>query len=337
MAKHVPLVRAAALAPPLLWMRERGLDRTRRLEEAGLPTTLLDEPERPIALHAGIRFFAALAESQGPDTGCRVVTETSLAQLSTVGRLALGARTPREALHRLMRAYPHHSSHEQFIVRQDGDRLTIRHWFVTAIDDAALHICHQYIAALIRALTSGCGLAGPRLAGAALVPHPQAGLVHLEPFLDGTPKAATDRTLTVALRDSVLDRPYLNPMRDRGPFDLQPIRGDGTLAGSLRLILPGILEDRPARIGEIADLAGMSPRTLQRRLAAENTSLSDIVDALRREQALSRLAEGRDAVGRISADLGYSDQSSLTRAMRRWSDAPPSRFRPAAAAMTNRK
>lgn len=327
MASPVPLVRAASLVPVLLWMRAHGLSRAPRLREAGLPDTLFDEPERPIALHAGIRFFAALAEGQGPDLGCRVVTETSIAQLSNLGLVALGARTPREAMGRLMRAYPHHSSHEQFIVRSAGGHLSIRHWFVTEIDDAALHICQQYVAALIRALTAGCGRSGPRLAAVSLIPHPQAGLDHLAPFLDGRPTAATDRTLSITLPDAVLDRPYLKPMRDRGPFDLEPIRGDGTLTASLRLILPGMLEEGPVRIPEIAVLAGTSPRTLQRRLAAERTSLSEIVDDLRREQALARLTSSHEPVGSISADLGYSNQSSLTRAMRRWSDAPPSRLR----------
>ena len=337
MASPVPLIRAAALAPVLLWMGERGLSWSLRLHEAGLPTTLLDEPERPIALHAGIRFFAGVAETQGPDFGCRVVTETSFAQLSTLGRVALGARTPREALDRLMRAYPHHSSHEQFIVRTGHGRLTIRHWFVTGMDDAALHLCHQYTAALVRAVTAGCGLTGPRLAEVRLIPHPEAGLDHLIPYLDGRPEPATDRTLTLAFPDAVLDRPYLKPTRDRGPFDLGPIRGDGTLTASLRLILPGILDDRPARIAEIAEIAGTSPRTLQRRLAEEATSLSGIVDDLRREQALARLAEGREPGGSISADLGYSDQSSLTRATRRWSDAPPSRYRRTGGLMESRE
>jgi AraC-like DNA-binding protein len=329
MSRAIPLVRASALAPVLLWMRARGLDPEARLRDAGLPTTLLDEPERPIALLAGIRFFAALAEREGPDFGCRVVCDASVAQLASFGRVALGARTPREALKRMMRAYPHHSSHEQFVVLPEPGGLTVRHWFLVGIDDAALHVCHQYVAAMIRAVTANCGIAGPRLSGVRLVPHPRAGLDHLRGYLDGTPRPATDGTLTVSLTDAVLDRPYRRPTRDRGPSRLSPIRGDGTLAASLRLILPGILQDRPARVAELAELAGASPRTFQRRLAAERTSLSQIVDGLRRERALDRLAHGRDPVGSISADLGYSDQSSLTRAMRRWSDAPPTRVRQA--------
>ena len=146
-------------------------------------------------------------------------------------------------------------------------------------------------------------------------------------LLDGQVEPASDRCMTIVLRDAALDRAYLRPTRDRGSFDLSSIRGDGTLTHSLRCILPGILDHGPARIDEIAALAGTSLRTLQRRLAAEGTSLSEEVDRLRRQQALERVTGSRDPVGEISVDLGYSNQSSFTRAMRRWADQPPSRLR----------
>jgi AraC-like DNA-binding protein len=308
-------------------MRDRGLSWQARLRDAGLPASLLFEPERPIALLAGTRFIATASTTEGPDIGCRVVHDTSIVQLASFGRVALGARTPREALANLMRAYPHHSSHEQFAVVARSGTVAVRHRFLVDVEDTELHLCHQYVAALIRSLTAGTGLAGPRLAGVKITPHPVSGLDHLRPYLDNLVDAATDRTATITISDAVLDRPYLRQTRERTPVRLSSIRGDGTLAYSLRTILPGVLELGPAQIAQIAALAGTSPRTLQRRLAAEGTSLSDEIDRLRREQALGRVVGSRDPVGDIAADLGYSDQSSLTRAMRRWANMPPSQMR----------
>ena len=62
-------------------------------------------------------------------------------------------------------------------------------------------------------------------------------------------------------------------------------------------------------------------------LADEGATLSGVIDDIRRDQALARLSNGREPVASISAELGYSDQSCLTRAMRRWTNAPPSRIR----------
>ncbi len=327
MSRPIPLVRAAALAPFLIWMRDHGLSWQARLRDAGLPATLLFEPERPIALLAGTRFLATASETEGSDIGCRVVSDMSIGHLARFGRVALGARTPRDAFANLMRAYPHHSSHEQFLVTPGSGMVTVRHRFLVDLDDVALHVCQQYVAAMIRAVIGGTGLNGPRLARVQLTPHPVSGLDHLGPHLDARVEPASDRSMSVTLRDAVLDRPYLRPAPYREPLELSSIRGDGTLAHSLRCILPGVLDNGPARIDEIAALAGTSLRTLQRRLAAEGTSLSDEVDRLRRQQALERVTGSRDPVGEISVDLGYSNQSSFTRAMRRWADQPPSRLR----------
>ena len=93
----VPIVRAAAIAPFLSWMRANGIAWETRLQAAGLPTGLLEEPERPIPLIAGARFIRDASRAHGPDIGCRVVSDTSIAELAALGRVALGARTPRGA------------------------------------------------------------------------------------------------------------------------------------------------------------------------------------------------------------------------------------------------
>jgi AraC-like DNA-binding protein len=63
-------------------------------------------------------------------------------------------------------------------------------------------------------------------------------------------------------------------------------------------------------------------RTLQRRLAAEGTSFSALVEGVRREAALTGIA-GPASMADLSAQIGYANQSSLTRAVRRWTGAPP--------------
>ena len=114
---------------------------------------------------------------------------------------------------------------------------------------------------------------------------------------------------------------------DALPDELRRIRGEGTLEASLRIILPGMLDHRTPTLEELAALVPTSPRTFQRRLAAEGHSLSSLIHKVRREQALARLAHGSEPLSVIAAELGYSAQSSLSRAARRWTGAPPSRLR----------
>ncbi len=332
MSHIVPIVRAAGVAPFLSWMRANGIAWETRLRAAGLPAGLLEQPERPIPLIAGVRFVRDASRTEGPDIGCRVVSDTSIAELAALGRVALGARTPRGAFRRLMQAYAHHSSHELFVVTDEPDGLTLRHSFLVRLDVETVHACHQYVAAMARAVLAGTGHRGPRLARVAITPHPEAGLGHLRGRLDVEPEPAKDGVLTVTMRNDALDRPYLRPSRDRGPDsgmadELSRIRGDGTLEASLRIILPGMLENGMPTVADLAALASTSPRTFQRRLAAEGATLSSIIHDIRREQALARLARSREPLGVIAADLGYSAQSSLSRAARRWAGTSPSRLR----------
>ncbi len=68
-------------------------------------------------------------------------------------------------------------------------------------------------------------------------------------------------------------------------------------------------------------------RTLQRQLAEQGTTFAQLVDAVRREEALRRLQETDMSFGQLSGILGFSEQSAFTRACRRWFGAPPKEVR----------
>lgn len=70
-----------------------------------------------------------------------------------------------------------------------------------------------------------------------------------------------------------------------------------------------------------------SPRTLHRRLAAENTSFRALVDVHRQEQAQRLLRDGIQPIERIAELLGYADPSNFGRSCRRWFGCSPREFR----------
>ncbi|MFE0511447.1 AraC family transcriptional regulator [Streptomyces sp. NPDC058964] len=80
-------------------------------------------------------------------------------------------------------------------------------------------------------------------------------------------------------------------------------------------------------VEDIAARLGLHPRTLQRRLAAEGLSVTDLVDVVRRDTAERLLVETDMALGRIARRLGYAEQSALSRACRRWFGVTPSAIR----------
>jgi AraC-like DNA-binding protein len=82
-----------------------------------------------------------------------------------------------------------------------------------------------------------------------------------------------------------------------------------------------------ASVGHVARRLHVSPRTLQRRLADEGTSLKAVLDEVRREIALTCLRDRGMHAGEVAALLGFSDSSAFHRAFRRWTGVAPSTIR----------
>ena len=87
--------------------------------------------------------------------------------------------------------------------------------------------------------------------------------------------------------------------------------------------LEKILGTASPTIDYIANLMGVTARTLRRRLTAQGTSFRKILESVRREryEILSRQPELSQV--QIAAMLGYSEQSAFSRAYRKWHGASP--------------
>jgi AraC-like DNA-binding protein len=76
-------------------------------------------------------------------------------------------------------------------------------------------------------------------------------------------------------------------------------------------------------VPSIAEEIGLSPRTLQRRLAEEGTSLRELVRR-HRAQIVDRLLKDRKTKMTVIAhDVGYSDATTFSRAFKSWSGETP--------------
>jgi AraC-like DNA-binding protein len=78
---------------------------------------------------------------------------------------------------------------------------------------------------------------------------------------------------------------------------------------------------------QLARLLETSPRTLQRRLADEGTSLTAIIDDERRTRALAAVIDSSRTVVDTAMICGYTDPANFTRAFRRWTGMSPLEFR----------
>lgn len=72
---------------------------------------------------------------------------------------------------------------------------------------------------------------------------------------------------------------------------------------------------------------GISPRTLQIRLEAKGESFTEMVEERRAAIARQLIALGDLSMIEIAGLLGYAEQSSFSRAFRRWYGASPQQVR----------
>lgn len=331
MSQTVPLIRAAAMIPFVRWMKQNNRPLDPSLRAVDLETLPFMKPDHPIALINALRFIEALSDAEGPDIGCRVVSSSTLIELALIGKIALGTRTPREALERVASSLPYHCSHELITVWRKGKVSTVRSLMSVKVSQTARHIQQQYSASILSVLCELSGAPQPVFKQIALAPHPVHGLDHLRPCLDSKIVASNTRALTIEVDNSVLDRPFPTCARDRSggalPPGVETLQYGGKLGDSARPILEDMLEFGRPSVEGLAVAAGVSTRTLQRRLSQEGLTFTSLLDDVREQIALKKLASGGASIGAIAATLGYTGQGALTRAMHRWRGAAPKDIR----------
>jgi AraC-like DNA-binding protein len=107
----------------------------------------------------------------------------------------------------------------------------------------------------------------------------------------------------------------------------RPAGYQGDLIAFLRKTLASYLPDGSTDINLAARLARTSVRTLQRRLAEEGTTYSELLEEVRYDAAVARLKDSRSTITEVGRQLGYRDPAIFTRAFRRWTGTTPSEFR----------
>jgi len=84
-----------------------------------------------------------------------------------------------------------------------------------------------------------------------------------------------------------------------------------------------LLPHGQARIAEISQRLGVSPRTLERRLACEGMTFSRVLDELRFDLARRYLQERDMPISEVAWLLGYRESSAFNHAFKRWTGKTP--------------
>lgn len=324
----VPLIRSAAVAPILRWMRENDRDPGPMLQKVDLGWYSEQRPLEPIPLRSASKLLRNLARVEGPDLPWRIVRDGGFYEIGLLASISLKAHTPRGIMKLVESAIPVHCTNETFTVSENSDNdLIAEHGWTLVYDDETLHYVQQYCAAMV---TLVCGLTPHEesyFRDIQMVPHPENGLDHLRPWLGDCVAGHDKKSLKITIPAAIADAPIsLNAAESPplvGNWEWVPLREGMSVSYSVVLLLKGMLRDGNPTIDRIAAASATSRRSLQRSLAAEGTTFSAVLETARHQLAKEMIKGGETSMRVLATELGYANQSAFTRAFRRWEGHPP--------------
>lgn len=268
-----------------------------------------------IALEAKRLVLRRIAEAHGLATVYEIGRDIRLAPFDPILHMLLGARTGLEVVERWQRMERYvHSRHRLRVERRGARDLMLAH--VSERDEPPDAAEDLLVAGLLVGLLErrGCADVALRLVG--------DGTGEVDPRrvdANAQPQATARWRLTWRAE----------PPSDAASRPSPLGAGQAVPRGLTARVLARLAED-PARtwsLRVLADDLGLSPRTLQRRLAGDGASLSRAIAELRTREASRLLAETQTPIGLVGLLSGYADPPHFSRAFKKRVGLGPREYR----------
>lgn len=325
---NIPLTRSQFLLPFMGILDELGAPTISFLEKARLPSSLETNSDLYIPLLPAIRFIETAQSSQGiKDFGFLASQRLHFSHLREKTRVLIAhSATLLVALRHACNEASREDTILSMWIEHDNDHVRICSRL--AITNRLQHLEHAqwlqniFLIYIVRQFT-GPNWTPPVMAFEAHY-TPSEATQSLWPnvrFLSG------QNATWISIPLSCLS--LSNHMT--GSFHPVLVQEDGPsgydIVELLNLMLPPYLDGGVPTLAEIAEMAGVSARTFQRKLANVDFVYSDILDAVRFKRSSSLLRETDSKIIDIAYASGYSDPAHFSRAFRRISGVTPSQFR----------
>jgi len=302
------------------------------LGQAKLPMWHYRDPDDLIPKHHIFEFMDQAARSLGsPTFGLQVGAQTSLSSMGSVGRLIASSLTTYHAVSTSCRLIHLHNAGSRLSLVEAGDEV----WFCHRESHSPkTGRWHKELFTLMRGIDNVRMGAGPSWwpTKVRLQTH-EAPPRELREALGDPEIRIGQRTTAFAVPRRLLAL----PLQRRGT----PVRNSQEEEARLRQTAPApgfvetlrqlagtlLKEERPPRIEIMAEITSLSVRTLQRRLAENRLSHSELIDQARYQAATRLLADSDIRMTDIAMELNYTDSANFTRAFKRWAGVTPREYR----------
>jgi AraC-like DNA-binding protein len=309
-------------------VRELGGDPVALARAAHLPPDAIGDHDSFVSYRGVVAVLEAAAATTGtPDFGRRLGTRQGIDILGPLGVAARTAANVGAALGAIEEYMAVYSPAIAISVRAaPTEPLAVFDWRIT-VDRAPAHrqAAELALGVSLRVFRLLAG-ADFRPTSVQLRHEPLTGPPSYEDYF-GCPVQFSQSTYGFRFKPAVLLRSLSNDSEVHAVVQeyLASVIGSSD-AGTVEVVRQLIRRTLPTGgpdLTVVADQLALHPRTLQRELAAHGTSFAELIDEVRRHEAERYLRETSMPLSQLAGVLGYSEQSALSRACRRWFGEPP--------------
>lgn len=325
----IPLTNVALILPYTCLLESMGAPVERLLARSGIPVGLLQHPAATVPLQNAFRFGELACRTQGTEyLGLHVGLANSLDDYGSYGQILKRSLTIHEYLRKGIALYNTLITGQRCWLSEHGKVLRFN---VATVGEPGLGSYQSHLETLVVTIATLRGAAGRdwspaeiSLAYKSREPPPEIDLFTGSRISRGTgetyftiPRTMMQRRFTAVNSDI--------PTTNRGSPAEHPLPED--MGGLVQVQIEALLSDRTLHVDTVAESLAMSRRGLQRSLAEQGLTYSQLLTDIRVRKAAVWLENTDKTIAEIAFELGYRDASNFTRAFRRQTGVPPQAFR----------
>lgn len=316
------------LNPLITLLRQHGANVDAMLDEARIPLTALANPDYVLSPAQELRFTGdALRRLDMPELGLRMGPRYHLSAYGMLGLAVMTSPNLLEAYRVLFHNILMTWTYLHWSLRVENGVVTIALGRLRDLGD-----CHQYmidrgLAASYTISTEALGKRLPLIELNVAQPRPDYADAYEEFF--GCPVNFSAAGNEYRFAEEYLHEPLLqSETASARVFAAQCERICAELerGGSFAELIRQHLVQLPNQLASLETIAARlctTPRTIQRKLAQEQTSFKELVEDVRKNLAIEYLQSTGLSVEEIALRLGYADAPSFSHAFKRWTGGSP--------------
>ena len=326
--RSIPVTRVAFLLQYAALARHMGAPVESLLAASGIPDELLEHPAAAVCLNSAYKFGElACKATQTEHLGLYIGMNTHLEDLGPIGEHLKHSTTVYDYLQRGISLYNMMITGQRIWLSDHGEEV---HLNLATVGEpgigpyqSQLETLSVTVMALRRALGRDWSPGKFSLTFQSKESFPENSCFEGSYFQKGA------QTSFMAIPRAALGKRFSGYRHQASqlPESIETHRFTDDLSDLVHHQIEALLSEENLHIDTVAESLMMSRRSLQRSLAEQGTSYSELLADTRVRQAMDLLQFSEETIADIAFDLGYTDASNFTRAFRLRNGVSPQEFR----------